>query len=102
MPDHIHLILFISHSDKMVTGDIQPHRMCEGRFPTVSEIIQRFKTITTKLYIDGVKRGLYPPFNKKIWQKSFNDRIIRSEIEYQAIWKYIDENPLKSEEDEWY
>jgi hypothetical protein len=37
-----------------------------------------------------------------IWQKSYNDRIIRDEAEYQRIWQYIDENPLKWSEDEYY
>lgn len=93
MPDHIHAILFIVHN-----GTTQ------GSFPTLSEMVQRFKTITTKLYIDGVKNNEYPPFDKKIWQKSFNDRIIRNEKGYQEVWQYIDENPQKQEEGfcQWY
>lgn len=88
MPDHIHIILLIS-------GD----GTTQGSFPTpVSEIVQRFKTITTKLYIDGVKSGDYPPFDKKIWQKSFHDHVIRNGQDYQEVWNYIDENPLKWEE----
>ena len=88
MPDHIHTILLIS-------GD----GTTQGSFPTtISETVQRFKTITTKLYIDGVKNGDYPPFDKKIWQKSFHDHIIRNEQDYQDVWNYIDENPLKWEE----
>ncbi len=55
MPDHIHAIICIKQS-----GTTQ------GSFPTLSEIVQRFKTITTRLYIDGVKKGDYPPFNKNI------------------------------------
>jgi hypothetical protein len=30
-----------------------------------------------------------------VWQKSFNDRIIRDEKGYLEVLKYIDENPLK-------
>ena len=30
----------------------------QGSFPTLSNIIKRFKTITTKLYIDGVKNNV--------------------------------------------
>ena len=81
MPNHIHAILSIA-----MDGTTQ------GSFPTtVSEVVQRFKTITTKLYIDGVKNGDYPTFDKKIWQKSFHDHVIRNEQDYQEIWKYIDE-----------
>jgi len=30
-----------------------------------------------------------------LFQRSFHDHVIRSEKEYQKIWKYIDENPIK-------
>lgn len=73
-------------------------------FPTLMlyEYIQRFKTLTTKLYIDGVKKGEYPRYDKKIWQKSYHDHIIRNEKDYQKIWEYIDTNPLKWEEDKYF
>lgn len=77
MPDHIHAIIFIMHD-----GTTQ------GSFPTLSEKIQRFKTLTTKIYIDGVKKGFYLPFNKKLWQKSFNDKIIRNESTYSKVCQY--------------
>jgi len=71
-----------------------------GPFPTVSEMVQRFKTVTTASYIQGVKSGKYPPFDKKIWQKSFYDHVIRDEKGYLEVWQYIDENPLKWQDDE--
>ncbi len=91
MPNHVHAIIVINHG-----GTTQ------GSFTTLSEYIRRFKMITTKAYIDGVKNGEYPPFEKMIWQKSFYDHIIRNENEYLRVWKYIDENPLKWEADEYY
>lgn len=91
MPNHLHAII-----------EIQQNGTTQGSFPTISECIQRFKTYTTKLYIDGVKKGNYPHFDKKIWQKSFYDRIIRNEHEYQEICQYIETNPLKWEEDKYY
>ena len=92
MPNHLHTIMVIQHD----SGTTQ------GSFPTISEYIQRFKSLTTKLYIDGVKKGIYPPFDNKIWQKSFYDHIIRNEKEYQNIWEYIDLNPYKWEDDKYY
>ncbi len=87
MPNHIHGILNIAnnHQDSDVT---------------LSDIIKYFKISTTKFYIDNVRYGDYEPFNKKVWQKSFYDRIIRNETDYLRIWKYIDENVLKWNEDE--
>ncbi len=90
MPNHIHAIIIINNNGT-----------AQGPFPTLSETVLRFKTITTKLYIDGVKNGAYLPFEKKIWQKSFYDHIIRDENGYLAIWKYIDENPLQWQDDEY-
>jgi REP element-mobilizing transposase RayT len=48
MPNHLHAIMMMQHG-----GTTQ------GSFPTLSlsEYIRRFKTLTTKLYIDGVKNG---------------------------------------------
>jgi len=34
-----------------------------------------------------------------IWQRSFHDRIIRDKKEYRKIWRYINENPVKWQED---
>jgi REP element-mobilizing transposase RayT len=34
-----------------------------------------------------------------IWQRNYYDHIIRNEKEYENIWKYIDANPEKWNED---
>ena len=108
MPNHIHAIITISYEETKILNNginsndgtkILNNGTTQGSFPTLSELIQRFKTITTKLYIDGVKEGIYQPFNKKIWQKSFYDHIIRNENEYKTICNYIEHNPQKWEED---
>ena len=93
MPNHLHAILMIHHNGT-----------AQGPFPTMtlSDYIHRFKTLTTKLYIDGVKNESYLPFDKKVWQKSYHDHIIRNETEYQKIWEYIHTNPLKWELDKYY
>jgi putative transposase len=91
MPNHVHAIIVIQKSGT-----------AQGPFPTLSEYIKRFKSLTTTRYIENVKKGEFPPFDKKIWQKSYHDHIIRNELEYQKIWEYIDTNPLKWELDEYY
>ncbi len=45
------------------------------------------------------KRAVSKAAGVSLWQKSFYDRVIRNVGEYQAIWKYIDENPLQWRED---
>ena len=73
MPDHIHLLLHI-HSDE------------NGRAmhaPTISTVIQQTKGYVTK------QIGL------PIWQKLFYDHVIRDHNDYDEIWEYMENNPLK-------
>lgn len=81
MPNHIHLILLID-------------RMNENRriisAPTISRIIGQMKRWASK------------QIGFPIWQKSFYDHIIRNQADYDQIWRYIDENPIKWALDEYY
>ena len=62
--------------------------------PPLQGVIQRFKSVSTR---QGWKHGV-----KKLWQRSFFDHVIRCEEEYRRIWQYIDDNPAKWAEDEYY
>ena len=73
MPDHIHLILRIE-SD--VYG-----RMISA--PTVSTVV------------GSMKRWVSRQIGRPIWQKSFYDHGIRNQQDYDEIWRYIENNPLK-------
>ncbi len=75
MPNHIHIIIRIDNSGRMVSA------------PTV---------------VAGMKRYVSKQIGKPIWQKSFYDHIIRDEYDYQIRWQYIDDNPAKWSEDELY
>ncbi len=83
MPDHIHFIL-------IKCSNVGAHM--GAPLPTV---VQWYKTQTTNEYIRGVKSGVYPPFYKHIWQRSFFDHIIRDSHDMQIRLKYIYDNPLK-------
>jgi REP element-mobilizing transposase RayT len=63
------------------------------------KIIHWFKTMTTNEYIQGVKNGSYPSFDKHIWQRNYYEHIIRNEQDYQEIWDYIDTNPMNRDEE---
>jgi hypothetical protein len=60
----------------------------------LGDIIGAFKSITTNEYIVGVKNHNWKPFNKKLWQRNYYERIIRNEMELNAIRQYIINNPL--------
>ena len=78
MPNHLHLILFINNDGRAM------------RAPTVSTVINQMKGYITK------QAGY------SIWQKLFYDHIIRNEEDYIRICQYIDENPAKWPEDEYF
>jgi len=67
--------------------------------PTVSGMIQWFKTMSTNDYIRNVKNDGWPPFNKRLWQRSFHDHIVRNERSLNAIRRYIAKNPTNWEQD---
>ncbi len=80
MPNHIHLIL-------VFCSDACGRAL---RAPTLSNVIGQMKGYVTKVCGDS------------FWQKSFYDEIIRSQKGYEKIWSYIDGNPLKWQDDEYY
>ena len=79
MKDHVHMIIIINK--KLGVG--------------LSEIIDWFKTMTTNEYIRGVRKGIYEPFDKRFWQRSYNDHIIRIDEDLNEKREYIINNPLK-------
>ena len=89
MPNHFHAIITISRADMESA-------------PTVSDIIQSFKRYSTLEYIKMVKDGLLLPFDKQIWQRTFYDHVIRNSDDYDEIYKYIYENPMRWQFDELY
>ena len=80
MPDHLHILITIRERH-------------EGR--SLPDVIQFFKTTTTNNYIRGVKAGMLAPFDKKLWQKSYYDHVIRNQQDYDETWQYIENNPTK-------
>ena len=41
-------------------------------------------------------------YDGEIWQRSFHDHIIRSQQDYDAIWNYIEGNPMNWDKDCFY
>jgi len=57
--------------------------------------MHRFKTMTTKRYVDGVKNSGWERFNKKLWQRSYWERIIKNERHLKRVRAYIEANPRR-------
>ncbi len=80
MPNHIHIMVFIS-ADEYGRPQVAP---------TVERMVKQFKGSVTK------KVG------KPIWQKSFIEHIIRNEQDYKTRMDYICQNPIRWCYDELY
>ena len=89
MPNHLHGILWINTSE--AAGE-------EG----LSRILQAFKSLTTRAYALGVRESGWPVFDRRLWQQSYYDRVIREEHELQRIRDYIAANPGRWHEDREY
>ena len=60
---------------------------------SIPQAMDWFKTMTTNEYIRGVKKLGWKPFNRKLWQRSYHDRIIRSYMHFINVAHYIRKNP---------
>jgi putative transposase len=66
---------------------------------SLGDIVHRFKTMTTKRYVDGVKQLGWQSFDGKLWQRNYWEHIIRNEMELNRIREYIYGNPTQWESD---
>jgi putative transposase len=62
---------------------------------SLGDVVQRFKTMTTKRYADGVKQSGWVSFPRRLWQRNYYEHIIRDETDLDRIRRCIDENPLQ-------
>ena len=114
MPDHFHGIIQIISNDIISeynnndgstyvsnkTDNVYIGSRCMGTSPipagktTLFDIVGAFKSITTNVYINGVKNNNWPRFKKRLWQLRFHDHIIRNENDLNRIRQYIIANPV--------
>jgi putative transposase len=120
MPNHIHLIVALGVSqegdhrdrpygdanrrgdlydrpaDETIPGFVREYQHPKGTADgSLGRIIQLFKTVTTHEYIRGVHDLSWPPFEKRLWQRNYFERVIRDEQGLQNARNYVLENPLK-------
>lgn len=91
MPNHFHALIGV----QMVCPQ-------EDVGPSVSSVMQAFKSITTVRYGEGVRSSGWPGYRGRLWHTGFHDHVIRSERELDRIRDYIVGNPAKWNEDRFY
>jgi REP element-mobilizing transposase RayT len=94
MPNHFHGIIILE-------GGAQ-HNTNEGQISKISlsEVVPKFKSLTTTRYRQGVQQQGWEPALGKLWQSRYFDHIIRSEADLNRIREYIINNPAKWEFDQ--
>jgi putative transposase len=81
MPNHVHILLEIDCSKI-------PHVEQPVKIKSVSSLMGAYKTTTSK----QIRLAGNVNFE---WQRSFHDRIVRDQIEFNPIHRYISNNPEK-------
>jgi REP element-mobilizing transposase RayT len=100
MPNHVHGVIVLVGAGPRACPEFdgQP----QGVAPTIlslSDLLHRFKTMTTKRYADGVKQTGWKPFPGKLWQRNYYEHIIRNEKSLNSTREYIINNPAQWEFD---
>ena len=100
MPNHVHFILEIVGARRVVPIAPQYENFSKPTEQSVPTIVRAYKAAVTKRIrrLDGHDTSC--PYD--IWQRSFYEHIIRNEQDYITIAEYINNNPLKWEEDRFY
>ena len=89
MPNHIHIMVLVQNDGArefaLRTRDVAPYKTW-----AVSHFVSTFKRFCNKEY------------GENIWQRNFNDHIIRNREDYEEHLRYIYENPMRWYYDELY
>jgi putative transposase len=86
MPNHLHGILAMDATDQGERRDDAP---------SISAVVQWFKTQSTLAYGKGVREHGWKPYPGKLWQPRFHDRVLRNEYELEQKREYIEANPYR-------
>jgi len=97
MPNHFHGIIIVGANlcvrpDNLrpeINNQIKNMEQTHRSAPTVGEMIQWFKTMTTNEYIRNVKQNGWEPFSGKLWQRNYYEHIIRNDKSLENISEYI-------------
>ena len=111
MPNHVHGIIFIIGENTSPVGAdpyVRPNHVTPNPVgadpcvrpepdppPSLGDILQWFKTMTTNQYMAGVKQAGWDPFPGRLWQRNYYEHVIRDEKSLDRIREYIITNPLR-------
>lgn len=81
------------------TGQPRDMGQPQGVAPTtplsLSDVVHRFKSLTTRRYADHVLNDGWTPFRGRLWQRNYYECIIRDGDALNRIRQYIADNPAR-------
>lgn len=84
MPNHVHLLIGLNLDIHL-----------EEPILSLVDAVHWWKTQTTIRYIASVKTCDWPRFDKHLWQEGYHDHIVRNDGDFEALQKYVLENPAR-------
>ena len=109
MPNHIHGVLLILRPYSMENGEsveTQPEipfsKIQWATRPYLGQIIGAYKSIVSTSCLNYHKENQPGVWLDKIWQRSFDDRIIRDTAAFNNISTYIINNPANCKSDKFF
>ncbi len=121
MPNHMHGVLLINHpsipddlftavhseylkerGSSLASREIPFSKFQWANRPYLGQIIGAYKSIVSTTCLKLHKETHPDIWLDKIWQRSFDDRIIRNQEAFDKIADYIIKNPAKWEEDKFF
>ena len=101
MPNHVHGIVILVGAGPGACPDRsgQPQGVAPTGAMSLTDVVQRFKSLTTAQYRWGVRKDGWLPFSGRLWQRNYYEHIIRAEDELCRVRQYIADNPLRWAED---
>lgn len=112
MPNHLHMIIAVSNTtDEAYRDDIKVSYFGTSQAPSPTEhpcekvVLRENDERTNKIipkFISLLKRYCNHEIGYNIWQRSYYDHVLRNYQDYRDTWLYIDNNPARWTEDEYY
>ncbi len=107
MPNHIHILLIV-YDDKILSNRASrtsesgaSRTSLNGSSRTPTPTMARQNSVVSR-FISTFKRFCNKEYGNNIWQRHFNDHIIRNNEDYEMHLRYIYDNPIRWHYDELY
>ena len=83
MPDHIHLLLNVQNGQSGTPVPTNVKLKIDNKNSHIAKFVSTFKRFCNKEY------------GENIWQSRYYDHVIRNKNDYNEIWEYIENNPVR-------